>query len=416
MTNKTQFTSLFANKAFLKLWISQALSLFVANLLNYALIVTVAEATGSSVAVGFLLFIYYLPTVFLGILAGALVDRLSKRKIIFWTCLLQAGIALLYAPFENKIWLLFIILFFYTLVDEFLRPAGDSLLPHYVDDTLLPYANSVSVISIQASSYVGYLLSGPLMSVLGNGYIYFTAFIFLVAAAFIAFLLPKEKPSPSSKKGLFKDFKSLTVEVEEAYRFIKTNVLVFYAILLNSAFFFVITTTVVLLPSLSRTVLNLNLRFAAPFYLLPAGLGFLATSFRINQLMGWLSKRGSVLVGMILVAISFLSLGVVPIFGHPVGFIIVPFIAFFCGMGAVLVIVPARIVVQQRTPFSTYGRVFGVIRTLMAIASAVPMLFAAVVADIFGLIPVFFLLGGAILISALIIDKKFRILDLNNLL
>ncbi len=413
---KSSFLKLFTNSAFLKLWISQALSLFVANVLNYALIVRVAEETGSSIAVGLLLFIYYLPTVVLGILAGAFVDRLSKRRVIFLTCLVQAGIAVLYLPLEKSVWPLFAILFFYSLIDEFLRPAGDSLLPRYVSEELLPYANSVAVVSIQGSSYIGYLLSGPLMSLLGNGYVFLLSSGLLVVAAAAALFLPKGEVNKKKNIGLLTDVKELTAEVEDAIRFIKDNSLVFYAILLNSAFFFVITTIVVLLPTLSTAALDMNLRFAAPFFLLPAGVGFVATSFKISGLLNLLTKRGSVILGMVLVSLAFVLLGLVPVFGSTTSFIIVPIVAFFCGVGAILIIVPARTVIQQRTPFSTYGRVFGVIRTLMAVASAVPMLFAAVLADILGIMPVFFLLGASILISAIIVDRKFRIVDIDELL
>ena len=73
-------------------------------------------------------------------------------------------------------------------------------------------------------------------------------------------------------------------------------------------------------------------------------------------------------------------------------------IAFLLGIGLVSLIVPVQTLLQEKTPEDKRGRVFGVLGFAVTLASILPVLLTATIADILG---VNFILGIiAIIIGA----------------
>lgn len=69
-------------KPFFLIWFGQAFSLLGSNLVNFALIWWMTQATGSAKVLAAATAFVYLPRIFLGLFIGALVDRWDRRRII----------------------------------------------------------------------------------------------------------------------------------------------------------------------------------------------------------------------------------------------------------------------------------------------------------------------------------------------
>ena len=77
----------------------------------------------------------------------------------------------------------------------------------------------------------------------------------------------------------------------------------------------------------------------------------------------------------------------------------------FCGIlgiGAALVAIPAQTTIQEETPESERGRVFGLQNNLINIALSLPLVLAGTLVNSIGLQPVLLLLAGLALIAALV--------------
>ncbi|MGB1622665.1 MAG: MFS transporter, partial [Synechococcus sp.] len=72
------------------------------------------------------------------------------------------------------------------------------------------------------------------------------------------------------------------------------------------------------------------------------------------------------------------------------------------GMGAALVAIPAQTTIQEDTPETERGRVFGLQNNLINIALSLPLVMAGTLVSRFGLQPVLLLLAGLALVAALI--------------
>ena len=148
---KTNFVTVLKNKNFLILWITQLISVVTANMLNFILLGKIFEATGSSVAIGFLWLFYVFPTILLGPFSGVLLDYFNKKKTLFFSSFLQAFVVLLYLGVGSKVWLIYSILLLYSFCDEFFTPTIYVLLPSIVKKKELAAANSISMFTTNGS-------------------------------------------------------------------------------------------------------------------------------------------------------------------------------------------------------------------------------------------------------------------------
>ena len=148
--------------------ISQAISLF-GDKLDYmallAMIAALATVKGweSSRAISILTVVITLPTILFGPLAGVLVDRWNRRKVMIvcdsLRAILVASMPLLALRTMNLA-VVFIIAFFVFLLGQFFNTARLSIIPNLVDSQNLLEANSFSNLIGRVSTFLGMLLGG----------------------------------------------------------------------------------------------------------------------------------------------------------------------------------------------------------------------------------------------------------------
>ena len=114
-------------KNFLVVWIGQAFSLLGSSLVSFALVWWMTTTTGSAVILTTAMLVSLLPEVFLSPFAGALVDRLNRKKvmIIADTCIAVATLVmgLLFWLDVVQLWHIYVLLFFRSLGGAFQWPA-----------------------------------------------------------------------------------------------------------------------------------------------------------------------------------------------------------------------------------------------------------------------------------------------------
>jgi MFS family permease len=72
------------------------------------------------------------------------------------------------------------------------------------------------------------------------------------------------------------------------------------------------------------------------------------------------------------------------------------------GLGAALVAIPAQTTVQEDTPESQRGKVFGLQNNLINISLSLPLVLAGTLVSRYGLLPVLWLLASLALLAALL--------------
>jgi MFS family permease len=150
-----------ANRNFALLWTGQFISVAGSSLGTLAAGVVVYRATGSALNVGLVMIATVLPSLAFGAIAGVVVDRVDRRRLMVVADLVRAvlvvSIPLLVG--WSVIWLYAMILTI-NAVGQFFNPANASLLQETVSDEELPAANGLSAISLLGSPSIGFALAG----------------------------------------------------------------------------------------------------------------------------------------------------------------------------------------------------------------------------------------------------------------
>lgn len=148
-----------SNRSFALLWSGQTISRLGDSLYEIALAWWVLEKTGSATAMGVVLICSTIPMLLFLLLGGVAVDRFSRVRLMLASDLLRGAVVSLIAllAFQQwlELWQIFVMSALFGLVRAFFYPAYTAVLPDLVSAELLPSANSLRSISLQAAQIIG---------------------------------------------------------------------------------------------------------------------------------------------------------------------------------------------------------------------------------------------------------------------
>lgn len=192
MLNQAQ-RRLLARGGFRRLWIATAISELGSNVGRMAFILLVHELAREAGDdperdVALVMLLETLPMLLLGPVAGAVVDRFDRRKLLI-TCDVAAGLLLLAIP-----WLaalptrapLFGIAMVFSAISTVFHPARQSAIPDLVERHELTAANSLSTLTTSLNLLAGTVLAGALIQAIGkNGCFIADSVGFALSIAFL---------------------------------------------------------------------------------------------------------------------------------------------------------------------------------------------------------------------------------------
>ena len=164
-------TALLRNRNFDLLWLCHIIGTLGEVLFFAGVVVIVYERTGSALQAVGVSIAGTLPIALLGPLAGALVDRYPRQRVIAAGNLLRAGLvaALLVLVGDGvaSVWTLYAITAGLATVNAFYTPARQALLPSLVPKAALVRANSVMMATYLGAYAAGFAVGGVLILKLG---------------------------------------------------------------------------------------------------------------------------------------------------------------------------------------------------------------------------------------------------------
>ncbi|MCW5877805.1 MAG: MFS transporter [Anaerolineales bacterium] len=183
------YLTLLRKGSFVFLWLAQITSTFAVQLYKIGVVVVIFEQTGSTLQAAGVLVATSLPYVLVGQLAGALVDRYPRKRMLIGVALAQAllvGVSTLLMGEVLNIWLAYVVVAGLSLTDAFYKPAMLSLLPTLVDKAALVHANSLIHSTNYAVMALGYGLGGIMILQFGLATIVaINLVLFLLAALLV---------------------------------------------------------------------------------------------------------------------------------------------------------------------------------------------------------------------------------------
>jgi len=395
----TPFILLFKNKYFPFLWASQIFSQLTINIINFTLVTRIFEQTGSTIAVSLLWVTYALPAVLFLPLAGPIVDTVSRKSILFFTNLLQGAVVLLFLGTGDQIYSFFPLVFLYSALNQFYIPAEAASIPDVVTTKDLPFANSLFLITTQITFILGFGAGGPLFSLFGPKMVFVIgSLLLLIAAISVTFLSEKASNHSSLKSNLILYW----TDFAKGLKYLKNEKGVLFPIIILSSGFALLSVMGAIFPLIGTEILSSSVRNSGVNIFIPAGIGALVGSILTPKLIQKFRKRRIIEAGLTLITLVlvFLSLFVPTLVTFERTRLIMGMICIFLiGISAVTIFIPSQTVIQERTPQILRGRILSTMSFFVSLASLIPLIFGAAIAELLSIKAVLLLIAGATAIT-----------------
>ena len=189
------------NRDFTLLWLGGLISLSGDWTLMIGLPIALYALTRSVAVLSLSLLASLLPSVVVGSLAGVLVDRWDRKRILVVSnVLLALALApLLLARSATVVWLVYVTLFVEACLEQFTRPTESALLPTLVGEERLASANGLLSVASNIARLCGPALGGVIALAYGlTGVTLADAASFLLAALLFA-LVRRRRPQAASQ-------------------------------------------------------------------------------------------------------------------------------------------------------------------------------------------------------------------------
>jgi MFS family permease len=177
------------NRNFRLLYIGQTISQLGDWFNAVAVYALLLDLTGSATAVAWMMIVQFLPVAIFGPLAGVVVDRVNRRRLMIATDLLRGVmiLTLLFIRRPDQVWIAYVVMAFAVGAQAFFEPARTATIPNVTAPEDLLAANALSSATWSAMLALGASLGGIVTALAGRNVAFVVnAISFFASAFFIA--------------------------------------------------------------------------------------------------------------------------------------------------------------------------------------------------------------------------------------
>jgi MFS family permease len=401
--------TVFRNRSFVLLWVAQVLSQLASNMVLAGLMATVVLASGSNTANAVLILTFLVPAVAFSAIAGVLVERSDARLIMLAANLLRAGGIVLFLLVGSNWGLILLINLLVATVTAFFIPAELTAIPRLVDRRQLMAANSTFVLTINATFAIGFGFLGPLLlTTAGVNAVYVVVAVMFGLAALAIIPLPAVKPEQHAEIGVRETGQALTAvfdQLNEGVAFVRRHRQIAWSLAYLGIAASLIAVMGAIGPGFATDILLLRPQDFF-FVMGPAGLGAVIGILFLNAYGANIPRRLLIDVGLVAMGVTLIGLALVKpitVFLSPalepiennlpaalspllslIALVVV--IGITAGVEYAFVAIPAQTALQEDLPVEVRGRIFGILNTLLSVASFLPVLVAPAAADVLNIL------------------------------
>lgn len=170
ITLRGYYALLRRNANFRRLWLAQLISGTGDWFYSVAIYDMLLTLTGSAEVMALAAVLQILPMFIAGPTAGAVNDRVSRRRVMLITDLIRAVVVLgmLFVETREQIWILYLLLAFEVSTAAFFESARNAVLPSVVERKDIPAANAVSATTWSVTVTAGAAIGGFAVAYLGR--------------------------------------------------------------------------------------------------------------------------------------------------------------------------------------------------------------------------------------------------------
>jgi len=208
---------------FTTIWVGQFVSLLGSAMTRFAISVWAWQTTGQATSLALIGFFSFAPTVLLAPLAGAMIDRHSRKLVLILSDAAAAvstlALLILHSTGSLEIWHLYAVGVFASAFEAFQLPAFIASISMMVDRNRYARANAMQSSNRFASSLAAPVLAGALLVTIGlRGILLIDLATFTVAMGTLAIVrIPRTAPSEAAGKTRLWD------QIREGVTYVRTR-------------------------------------------------------------------------------------------------------------------------------------------------------------------------------------------------
>ncbi|MDE2968234.1 MAG: MFS transporter [Chloroflexota bacterium] len=402
------------NRPFMALWSATAIQLTVNSAIQFVLLIWVLEQTGSPFASTLLVICLAAPPVVTGAVAGVLLDRLDKRRVLIIAVVIRAGLTALLLVADNvSVGAVYAVAFGTALAGQFAVPAGAAALPRFVARQQLLSANSAFQFTTTSTQLIGLVVLAPIMlKVIGYDASYIISAVALGGSALLLALLPALSPFDRTPHRVSQDVGQIRAalattlhDIRSAGELVWRDRLTALALVQLISGVMMLFMFAVLVPQFVHDVLG-RAEEDAVFVFWPTGFGALLALVFVPQIGRRIRMNSMASFGLGVITVIVTMFGVLDFLrstGSTQDWLLAAtlIMAFPLGLAYAMVNAPAQTLLQERSPPEMRGRLFSAQMMLANAVSMLALLLVGGVSDAAGVRQGLFLLGGGLFVITL---------------
>ena len=394
--------SILKNQSFLFVWIGNAISELGGAFGTFCNSILIYQLTGSTMALGSMWLLYFLPSLIIQLFIGPFIDRWSRKWIMVFSQWTRGAIFLfpLISLLTGNLapWHIFTVQMIVGLISPVYTPANQAIIPSIVEKGHLNTANAYLDGTVRLMTFMAPILGGLVVEYIGVKLTLSFVCGFLMASGTLLLYLKEAKASQNVRKTWFQQFS------EGISYFFTHPIIVWLGFFLAFVQFGVGVTMVITLPYITIELSGTYAEYG--YFMASFPLGYVIGSLLIGRIK--YKKRRILMLGALVIGgLTYISLGL----NHSIH--VAYLTEAIAGIAMAFFGVHNITIFQQVIPNHLMGKVISV--RLLIIRSAMPLGVAAgsVLSELWGIRPLYLLIGSIICSVSLlgIFFPYFKFLD-----
>ncbi|MFJ7973575.1 MFS transporter [Psychrobacillus sp. NPDC096389] len=377
--------TLWKNRPFFIIWIGNVISELGGPFGTFCNSILIYQLTDSTMALGSMWLLYFIPSLILQLFIGPFIDRWSRKWIMVfsqWTRGLIFLIPLVSLATGNlEVWHIYAVQIMVGLITPIYTPANQAITPTIVSNDQLTEANASIDGTVRLMTFLAPILGGGVIEYMGVIPTLLFVCGTLITSGTLLLFIRENRISFSVRKSWLEQFS------EGITFFFKQRLIVWLGIFLAFVQFGVGVTMVVTLPYITKELSGSYAEYG--YFMASFPLGYVIGSILVGKIT-YKSRRVLMLSALVIGGLTFIALG----FNYSIVFGIMTEI--IAGIAMAFFGVHNITIFQQTVPNELMGKVVSV--RLFIIRGAMPLgvLVGGILSEQWGIRPLYFLIGSII--------------------
>lgn len=395
-------SSIFKNRSFISTWIGNGISELGGAFGTFCCSILIFQLTGSTLALGSMWLLYFVPSLILQLFIGPFIDRWSRKWIMVcsqWTrgiVFIIPIVAMLADGIE--VWHIYTVQIIIGLVTPMYVPANHAITATIVSEQQLKSANAYIDGTVRLMTFLSPALAGVVIEFIGVSFTLILVSSLLIVSGFTLLFIQEKRFSSRVRKTWLAEFR-------EGISFCFTQrIIVWLGVFLAFVQFGVGVTMVTTLPYIIEELGGTYAEYG--YFMAGFPIGYILGAILVTKI-SYKSRRFLMLGSLFIGGTTFIAL----CFNHSIPFAIITEI--IGGIVMAIFSVHNTTICQQAIPNHLMGKVFSV--RLLIIRGAMPLgvFIGGILSEIYGVRPIYLMIGLIIsFVSAVgMITLYFKFID-----